>query len=108
MVFLLGASLADNARQDTPSISLWLDDSSPGLSVHYSYIRKEPIVQTKTQKPLVISISIFIGLAIIFAVLLFAASGLDDSFAQTILVSLGSAIFGAGLTFFLLRLTGRE
>jgi hypothetical protein len=53
-------------------------------------------------------ISIFVGLVVIFAVLLFAASGLDDSFAQAILVSLGSAIFGAGLTFFLLRLAGRE
>ncbi len=64
-------------------------------------------MNTKTRNPIFVSISIFIGLAIIFAVLLFTASCLQDAFAQTILVSLGSAVFGAGLTFFLLRLTGQ-
>ena len=65
-------------------------------------------MKTKSQNPIIVSVSVFVGLAVVFAVLLFAASGLGDAFAQTILVSLGSAIFGAGLTFFLLCLTGRE
>lgn len=61
----------------------------------------------KTGSSLVISISIFVGLVIIFAVLLIAASAMQDGFARTILVSLGSAIFGSGLTFFLLRMSGQ-
>jgi hypothetical protein len=49
--------------------------------------------------------------AVIFAAL--AAAGISitvsaqvvpDDFAQTVMVSVGSAIFGAGLTFFLVRM----
>ena len=62
-------------------------------------------MNTKTQNPIILSVSIFVGMALIFAVLLLAANSLGSGFGQTILVSLGSAIFGAGLTFFLLRMT---
>ena len=62
-------------------------------------------MNTKTQNPIILPVSILVGMALIFAVLLLAADSLGDAFAQTILVSLGSAIFGAGLTFFLLRMT---
>jgi Na+/phosphate symporter len=65
-------------------------------------------MKTKSQNPTIIPILVFVGLAIVFAVLLFAASGLQNAFTQTTLVSLGSAIFGAGLVFFPLRLTGWE
>jgi len=64
-------------------------------------------MNTKTQNPIILSVSIFVGMAVIFAVLLLAAGSLGNAFAQTILVSLGSAIFGAGLTFFLLRMTAQ-
>ena len=65
-------------------------------------------MKSKVQNPNLLTVSVFIGLAVIFAVLLFAASGLQEPFAQNILISLGSATFGAGLVFFLLRLTGRQ
>jgi hypothetical protein len=63
-------------------------------------------MDTKTQNPIVITTSIFVGLVVIYAVLLFAASGQQDALTQTILISLGGAIFGSGLTFFLIRMTG--
>jgi hypothetical protein len=73
-----------------------------------SIFSKENVMNIKPRHPIVISVSVFVGLAIVFAVLLFAAGFLRDAFAQTILVNLGSATFGAGLTFFLLRLTGQH
>jgi hypothetical protein len=63
------------------------------------------MMNTKTQNPIILSVSIFVGMAVIFVVLLLAAGSLENAFAQTILVSLGSAIFGAGLTFFLMRMS---
>lgn len=60
----------------------------------------------KTKNPMLISVSIFLGLALIFAILAFAANSLNGTFSQFLLASLGSAIFGAGLTFFLLRVIG--
>jgi hypothetical protein len=49
---------------------------------------------------------------VIFTVLALAGVGLavasrlvPDAFAQTILVAIGSAIFGAGLAFFLVRIS---
>ena len=49
---------------------------------------------------------------IIFTVLALAGVGLavasrlvPDAFAQTVLVAIGSAIFGAGLAFFLVRIS---
>lgn len=55
-----------------------------------------------------LAITVFIGLALVFAVLSFLASLLSDPFAQQLLLSLGSAIFGAGLVFFLLKITTQE
>ncbi|UCH58554.1 MAG: hypothetical protein JSV61_10070 [Anaerolineales bacterium] len=47
---------------------------------------------------------IFIAMALIYAILALVASGMQAGFAQTLLVDTGSAIFGAGLIFFLLRM----
>jgi hypothetical protein len=44
-------------------------------------------------------------MAFVFAVLLVAADRVADSFAQLALVSVGSAILGSGVTFFLIRAT---
>lgn len=62
--------------------------------------------QTKTS--LGKSIAIFIGMAVVFAVLIVAANLIADTFARTVLVSVGSAILGSGVTFFLIRATHLE
>ncbi len=49
------------------------------------------------------AVVIFIALALVFAVLMVAAQTIADPFGQTLMVSVGSAIFGAGLTFFLIQ-----
>ena len=55
------------------------------------------------QKPILFAAAIFIALAIVFITLVFVARGLADPFSQALTTSLGSAIFGAGLTFFLIQ-----
>jgi hypothetical protein len=52
------------------------------------------------------TVTIFVGLAVVFGVLVLVASALANTFSQLLLVSLGSAIFGSGLTFFLIRTLG--
>ncbi len=49
--------------------------------------------------------AIFIGLALLFAVLLVAANRIPNTPAQLELISSGSAFFGSGLTLFLIRAT---
>jgi hypothetical protein len=51
------------------------------------------------------TVTIFIGLAVVFGVLVLVANALANTFSQLLLVSLGSAIFGSGLTFFLIRVS---
>ena len=46
-------------------------------------------------------VAIFIGLAVVFGSLALVS----NTFSQILLVSLGSAIFGSGLTFFLIRVS---
>jgi hypothetical protein len=50
-------------------------------------------------------VAIFVGLAVVFGVLALVANSLGNTFSQLLLVSLGSAIFGSGLTFFLIRIS---
>lgn len=51
------------------------------------------------------TIGIFAGLAIAGIAVAVIAQVVPDAFSQTVMVSIGSAIFGAGLTFFLIRIT---
>jgi hypothetical protein len=52
------------------------------------------------------AVAIFIGMVIIFAALLAAAGRVvGDPLSQLVLISVGSAVFGSGLTFFLIRIT---
>jgi len=54
---------------------------------------------------------IFVGLAVVLGALVLVANPLANTFSQLLLVSLGSAVFGSGLTFFLIRasdLSGRK
>lgn len=48
---------------------------------------------------------IFIGLAVVFGALVLVANTLTNTFSQLMFVSLGSAVFGSGLTFFLIRVS---
>ena len=48
---------------------------------------------------------IFAGLTVAGISVVVSAQVVPDTFAQTVMISIGSAIFGAGLTFFLMRLT---
>jgi hypothetical protein len=50
------------------------------------------------------AVAIFIAMGLIYAVLAFIASGVEDTFGRSLMISTGSAILGAGLTFFLLRM----
>jgi Na+/phosphate symporter len=50
------------------------------------------------------AVILFAGLAVVAAALLIAASIITDAIARAILVQMGCAIFGTGLTLFLLRL----
>jgi hypothetical protein len=63
-------------------------------------------MNTQTRTSLGKAVAIFIGMAIVFAALLAAAGRMDaDPLSQLVLISVGSAIFGSGLTFFLIRVT---
>ncbi len=50
------------------------------------------------------SVAIFIGLAVVFAALLIASVNVTDPFTREVMLSVGGAVFGSGLTFFLIRL----
>jgi hypothetical protein len=50
------------------------------------------------------AVVLFAGLAIVAAALFIAASAVADTLASAILTQMGAAIFGSGLTVFLLRL----
>ncbi len=62
-------------------------------------------MNAQTQISIGKAIVIFVGLAIVFAVLLVTAISVANTLTQLALVSIGSAILGSGLTFFLIRTT---
>ena len=61
-----------------------------------------------TKKNLIRNIVVFIGLALAGIVVAGSAQVVATDFAQTLMVSLGSAIFGSGLTFFLVGMFNLE
>lgn len=58
-----------------------------------------------TKQFIVRSIAIFAGLAVAGTSVALSAQVIPDAFDQTVMIAIGSAIFGAGLTFFLLRIS---
>ena len=63
-------------------------------------------MNTQTRTSIGKAVAIFIGMVIVFAALLAAANRVvGDSLSQLVLISVGSAVFGSGLTFFLIRIT---
>lgn len=55
-----------------------------------------------------VALVLFVGLAVVAAILLYAASAMRDAFAQAVLIQMGSVVFGSGLTVFLLRLLSMD
>ena len=63
-------------------------------------------MNTKTRTSIGKAVAIFFGLVIVFATLLTVADRVvGDALSQLVLISVGSAVFGSGLTFLLIRLT---
>lgn len=60
------------------------------------------------RSPIVQSIILFVGLAVAAAVLMIVAPALSDTYARTVLLAVAAALFGAGLTVFLLRITSLD
>ena len=58
----------------------------------------------KKQKGLTNAVGIFVGLAVAGISVAVSSQIVPNDFAQIVMVSIGSAIFGAGLTFFLIRM----
>lgn len=54
------------------------------------------------------TIAIFVGMVVVFAVLLVAANSVTDKLDQIAMVGVGSAVFGSGLTFFMIRIAGLD
>lgn len=54
------------------------------------------------------AVAVFIALAAVYAILTIIAGNVGATYAQIVMVGLGSAIFGSGLTFFLIYMTGLE
>ena len=73
-----------------------------GYPVSIKNTRKENVMNTQNKTSLGKAAAIFVGMAVVFAVLLVAANSVSNSFAQLVLVSTGSAMFGSGVTFFLI------
>lgn len=61
-----------------------------------------------TQKGLASTIGIFVGLAVAGIVIAVVSQVVPNDFAQTVMVAIGSAIFGSGLTFFLIRINNLD
>ena len=53
-------------------------------------------------------VGIFVGLAVAGLVMAVVSQVVPNDFAQTVLIAIGSTIFGAGLTFFLIRVNNLE
>ncbi len=62
-------------------------------------------MNAKTRTSLAKAVMIFAAMAIVFAALLVATNYVTGTLPQLVLVSVGSAVFGSGLTFFLIRAT---
>lgn len=62
-------------------------------------------MQSTNRTRTVSATAILLGMALIYGVLIFVAGGMTDAYAQTVLIGTGCAVLGAGLVFFLFRMT---
>lgn len=61
-----------------------------------------------TKQSITHTTTLFAGLALAGIVVAVSAQIIPSDFAQTLMVAIGSAIFGSGLTFFLVRMSNLE
>jgi hypothetical protein len=68
------------------------------------------MVQQRRKVQMTRAITIFIGLAVVYAVLAIVANVVfsGNTLVQTLLLSLGSAVLGSGIAFFLTKVYGLE
>ena len=52
--------------------------------------------------------NIFVGLALAGIAVAVSSQVVPSNFAQTLMVAIGSTVFGSGLTFFLIRMSNLE
>ncbi|MGE5334561.1 MAG: hypothetical protein ACM3N4_07670 [Nitrososphaerota archaeon] len=57
------------------------------------------------RQSLVQSVVLFVGLTIAAAILMVLAPTLGDTYARTVMLAVAAALFGSGLTTFLVRMT---
>jgi hypothetical protein len=57
------------------------------------------------RQSVILSVVLFIGLAVAASALLLSAPALGDSFARNVMLAFAAALFSAGLTVFLVRVT---
>jgi prolipoprotein diacylglyceryltransferase len=60
------------------------------------------------QKGFASVVGIFVGLAVAGVVMAVVSQVVPNDFAQTVMITIGGAIFGAGLTFFLIKANNLE
>jgi len=73
-----------------------------GYPVSIKNTHKENVMNAQNKSSLGKAVAIFVGMAVVFATLIMAASSVSNSFAQLVLVSTGSAMLGSGVIFFLI------
>lgn len=61
-----------------------------------------------TQQSITRTTALFAGIALAGIIVAVSAQIVPDTFAQTLMIAIGSAIFGSGLTFFLIRISNLE
>jgi hypothetical protein len=61
-----------------------------------------------TKQIVIRTTTLFAGLALAGIVVAVSAQIIPDTFARMLMVAIGSAIFGSGLTFFLVRMSNLE
>lgn len=61
-----------------------------------------------TNQPVTRTTTLFAGLALAGVAIAVSAQIVPSDFAQTLMIAIGSTIFGSGLTFFLIRMSNIE
>jgi len=65
-------------------------------------------INMNTKQFVIRTTTLFAGLALAGIIVAVSAQIVPDTFAQTLMVAIGSAIFGSGLTFFLICMSNLE
>ena len=69
------------------------------------YVNNQKEKLMNTQKRFTQAVALFASLAVAGIGIAVGAQFVPSDFAQTVMVAIGSAVFGSGLTFFLIRMS---